>query len=180
MKDLRYASLKKRKKTFYKNLGTIRTDNKSIKTLRLIAQKSYDALPARIKKYVPEEYINYTANLSKYNMEGFDFYKALYQSAASNPRYKWLGNRELVWGAFKSQRPDVYQRYLSYMRRRGIAGTQFWYDNVEFSGRGSVVDTSLDLNTNTGYDTDRAVVFYEELYICYNFSAGYIEEAYMQ
>lgn len=183
MKDLRYYSVKKRKKTFFKNLGTIRTDNKSPKTLELIARKSYDALPSKLKKYIddPEAMIRYTAQMSKYNMEGFDFYKALSQAAMGNPRYAWLGNRETVWGAFRTQRSDVYSAYLSYMRRRGISGTQYWYDNVEFSKiGGSKVETFLDLDLNTGYDIDKAIVFYGSLIIVYDFSGGYIEEAYLQ
>lgn len=182
MKDLRYASLKKRKKTFYKNLGTIRTDNKSKKTLEYIARRSYEALPSKMKRYVDdvESKISFIANEAKYHNEGFDFYQAFVKNVEGHPKYAWHTNREKIWAAFKTQRPDVYAQYLSYMRRRGLSGTYFWYDNVEIDHAGKIEYCELDLNLNTGYDVDKAVVFYGTLYIEYNHSNDVIEEAYMQ
>ena len=175
MKNLRYSSLTKRKKTFYRNLGTIRTDNKSLKTLELIAKKSYEALPAKLKRYVedPEMRIKYIARMSKFNNNGVNFYQSFVQSINKNPNYMWLENKKKVWDAFKTERPDVYHAYLSYMRRRGISGTYYWFDNVEFSQvNKDTVTATLDLNLNTGYDVDRAVVFYDELYLEFGYSGG--------
>lgn len=179
MKDLRLSNLKKRKKQFFKNLGTIRTDNKSYKTLELIARKSYEAIPSRLKRYIdnPEEKIKFAARLAHYNMEGFDFYKALVKTAEGNPRYSWHTNRETIWNAFKSQKPELYMRYISYMARRGIAGTTYWYDHVEFSHAGSVVYTMLSLDTNSSYDVNKAKVIYQELFIDYDHSGGIIVDA---
>lgn len=182
MKDLRYASLRKRKKAFYKNLGVIRTDNKSTKTLEYISKRTYEALPAKIKRYIddPEIKIKFMVQEAKYHNEGFDFYQAFVKNAEGHIKYKWHENREKIWGAFKSQKPAVYSQYISYMHRRGISGTYFWYDNVEISHAGSIEYCELDLNLNTGYDVDKAIVFYGALYIEYNHSNDVIEEAFMQ
>lgn len=181
MKNLRYTNLKKRKDNWYKNLGTIETKNKSTKTLEYIAKRSYEALPKRYKRYLdnPDFEIKNAAMMAKYSSEGFDFYNAMLSKIERNPNFSWLKNRQKLWNEFRirAETKKVYERYMSYMYRRGINGTQYWYDNVEFTSiSSSYVYTELKIPDAPGFEEGKKnVVFYTALYIYYDYSGLRIE-----
>lgn len=176
MKDLRFISLKKRKDSFYKKLGTIETKKRSVKTLEYISRRSYEALPAFYKRYLdnPQAEIKNAAMMAKYSEGGFDFYNAFIDKVKDNPMFDWLENRRRLWSEFRTrvETKKVYHKYMSYMQRRGINGTQYWYDHVEYTSLSKhAVETTLMIPDTPGFEEGKQnVKIYTVLYIYFDYS----------
>lgn len=177
-KDLTFKNLQKKNKKFFKELGEIPT-NLPIKTLEYIAKRTFETFNKRDKRLVDEAELYVMARSAHYEHKTFDFVEGIQGKIDKDPRHSWEENRRKVWNAFKSQAHDVYSNYISYMHRRGISGTYYWYDNVEFTKvEKSHVIAELDLENKFGYDMT-AKSKAESLYIEYYYSGDIITAAYM-
>lgn len=181
MKSMRSTYKSRKERKYYRELGMIDTTDKSMEELEKLVRKSFEALPSNYQKFVDskEALIESTTRMAKYEVTNINLYNALVSAVEKNPRYLWHENREKIWKNFQKNYPSLYRTYLSYMRRRGISGTRFWYDNVEFENYGSRVITTLNLETYTGYDIDRAIIFYDELVIEFDYSGDILINAYL-
>lgn len=148
------GKLQKRSARWFRNLGNVEGSvNLPQKVRELIARKSLEAVPKNIRRFIDMEHenteilIKNQANMST-SEDKYDFFKTVYDVGDKSLARRWDMQKKEVWSAFKSQRPDVYNSYNSWMWRRGKSGVNYWYDNVEFDSGGShgIVTTTLDVS----------------------------------
>lgn len=120
------------------------------KEVKKKVEEIYQSLPQRDKKILSAEkraYINNIVNqIMESEEERFKPYKifkqiAEYQSGRSV-------NARRIYAMFRNEAPSTYARYNSYLYRQGLSASEYFYQNAEYEGRGSIVNVRVNLPEN--------------------------------
>lgn len=172
MKNTPLSELRKKSLQYFRKIGIVRGDESCKESIEYIVQKSYEALPKNLKKYIedPEQ-----TKISVYNIimasEGYgvlDPYKALEQYATYRKKKSGDNTKEYIYKRFREEKSGVYSKYNSYVYRLGFSSAQWFKDNATLEQDRSIimVTTPLPLKSRG--------VTYSQLVIFFDFSGDYI------
>lgn len=173
MKNTPLSELRKKSLQYFRKIGAVPGDRRREESIKYIVQKSYEALPKNLKKYVEDPEL---AKSSVYNIimtsEGYgvlDPYKALKQYATYRKKKSGDGTKEYIYKRFREEKSDVYSKYNSYVYRLGFSSAQWFKDNAKLEQDGSIVMITTPLPPKS-----RGVT-YSQLVISFDFSGDYID-----
>ena len=170
MKSLRLRDLRNKPNRYFRDFGNIQLGQKtSIKALEYLAERSFEALPSKLKKYVQrdkQQIIDTTAHsiLVDGAKGQWNAYEAIKQQAEF--RYKSSGDKtkDAVWRIFKEQASEVYNHYNTYVYRLGSSARNWFMENFDYTQQGSILMIYVELPIKmTG-------TIYKQLYIEINMS----------
>lgn len=168
MKVMRLSDLKKRKDAYYKKIGIITPKGRTKKQIEYIVSRSFDALSKNLKQYIEDrqQLISIVTNtiIASGEVGQVNPYKAIQTYARQRKRRAGGGTAEFIFRRFREEYPGLYSKYNSYVYRLGYSSSQYFYDNVEISETGSVIEATLELPQKT------SGVVYNQLNITYDFS----------
>lgn len=170
LKDYSLAELKKLPNKFYKELGIVTPGGLTTEKLKYIVKRSVEALPAKIKKFIDdkEQKIDTTVHMIiAMGEEGqMEPYKAFYQHSQTIRRQKNIGTLEETYRRFRTETPQVYNHYNTYVYRLGFSAKQWYMDNAQVKTDKGITIITVDLP-----DKARGKK-YEYLEISYDWSSG--------
>lgn len=173
MKNTPLSELRKKSLQYFRKIGAVPGDRRREKSIKYIVQKSYEALPKNLKKYVedPEQVKSSVYNIIMAS-EGYgvlDPYKALKQYATYRKKKSGDNTKEYIYKRFREEKPDVYSKYNSYVYRLGFSSAQYFKDNATLEQDGSIVMVTTPLPLKS------SGVTYGKLVISFDFSGDYID-----
>lgn len=167
MKRLRLSELRKKKASFYRNIGVVDPYRMRKTTIDYIVERAYEALPKYLQGYIedPEQLKKVTANMIAYSGRDAKInpYEAIRQVAAYSRKKSGDNTRFFLWRRFMQEEPSLYAKYNSYMYRKGYSGSRWWLENATLTQRGSYIDAIAELP-----ETGR--VLYQALEMEFDFS----------
>jgi hypothetical protein len=175
MRNMLFA--KHSKQWYQKDRVLKKTPGVTRKMIEKYVNKAYDALPKYLQKTLEEDKKqNISAIVNLIVMEGRESlvkpYSALKQ--IGQHRAERTIQARTMFNRFRTETPDVYFKYNSYIYRRGFTSADYFYRNAVFSNSGAIVTARVDLPQNT---TGR--VSYDYLEITMAFSGDDYFEAKM-
>lgn len=137
MKSLLLRNTRKKNDRWFRDLGVIEyTSRMTYKQIRYVAERSFDALPKKLKAYLAEdrEMLIEKATRSVINDEPvgkWNIYQAFKLQAQD--RYKLSGDMtaEFLYQQFRLQVPNVYHHYYTYVYRLGLSPTEWFREHFE-------------------------------------------------
>lgn len=173
MKNTPLSELRKKSLQYFRKIGAVQGDGRRKKSIEYIVQKSYEALPKNLKKYVedPEQAKSavYNSIMTSGGAGEIDPYNALKQYATYRKKKSGDNTKEYIYKRFREEKPDVYSKYNSYVYRLGFSSAQYFKDNVTLEQDGSIVTVTTPLPPKS-----RGVT-YSQLVISFDFSGDYID-----
>lgn len=173
MKNTPLSELRKKSLQYFRKIGAVPGDRRHEKSIKYIVQKSYEALPKNLKKYVedPEQIKSsvYNIIMASGGYGVLDPYKALKQYAMYRKKKSGDNTKEYIYKRFREEKPDVYSKYNSYVYRLGFSSAQYFKDNAKLERDGSIVTVTTPLPPKS-----RGVT-YSQLVISFDFSDDYID-----
>lgn len=153
MKSLPLSELRKKSNKWYKNYGVIDYDKSyTLKRLKYMAERSYEALPNRLKKYIEKDrVIETTAHSIIVDGEvgKWDMYESMLSQAET--AYKMSGDKtaEFIFKQFRLQRPDVYAKYNSYVYRLGHSSAKWFVEHFDYDVKQYYLYATIELPIKT-------------------------------
>ena len=173
MKNMPLSELRKKSLQYFRKIGIVRGDGRRKKSIEYIVQKSYEALPKGLKKYVedPEQAKSavYNSIMASGSSGEIEPYNALKQYAADRKKKSGDNTKEYIYKRFREELPAVYSKYNSYVYRLGFSAAQYFKEKAELSQDGSIVNVKVKLPKK------ESGVVYDYLYINFDFSGDYID-----
>ena len=173
MKNTPLSELRKKSLQYFRKIGIVRGDGRRKKSIEYIVQKSYEALPKGLKKYVedPEQAKSavYNSIMASGSSGEIEPYNALKQYAADRKKKSGDNTKEYIYKRFRQEVSDVYSKYNSYVYRLGFSSAQYFKDNAKLEQDGSIVNVKVKLPKK------ESGVVYDYLYINFDFSGDYID-----
>ena len=173
MKNTPLSELRKKSLQYFRKIGIVRGDGRRKKAIEYIVQKSYEALPKNIKKYIEDaEQIKanlYDTIIASGKSGEVEPYNALKQYAMDRKKRSGDNTKEYIYKRFRQEVPNVYSKYNSYVYRLGFSSAQYFKEKAELSQDGSIVKVKVKLP-----EKEYGVV-YDYLYINFDFSGDYID-----
>lgn len=174
MKNTPLSELKKKSLQYFRKIGIVRGDGRRKKSIEYIVQKSYEALPKNLKKYIEDaEQIKtnlYDTIMASGKSGEVEPYNALKQYAMDRKKRSGDNTKEYIYKRFRQEVPNVYSKYNSYVYRLGFSSAQYFKEkNAELSQDGSIVKIKVKLPEK------ESGVVYDYLYIYFDFSGDYID-----
>lgn len=175
---MRSMQLNKRtKKSKYDKI--LRPEGRTVEAIEQKIWKIYESFNTKEKSFIEDasQAIKVLAHtIFNEGEEGkINPYGVLQEHIIDTANRNYRGTLEMIFSEFRNQRQQLYNRYNSYMFRRGEKGTQYFYQNAELEqGVGSVWEISVELP-----EAPIGKVSYTNLYIEFDFSGGTITEAIM-
>ena len=159
-RNLTLKELRKKSESYYRGNAIIKKGRRRNKTIEYIVERTFEALPKSLRKYLEESKESIITNLTNqivvYKDQDINPYGALMQMAKFAKRRTGDGTKEYIWSRFIHDYHITYQRFYHYMRSIGYKASDYWFENVEISQSGSIVyaDCSLpNLGARTKYYT---------------------------
>lgn len=153
MKSTPLNKLKKKPKKYFRNLGILKKGRRKKSTIRLIVEKSYEALPREFRKASAgkkTEFIEIMTNRIWYDVGGeYNVYKALEQATKHEYLHGWGGTLDEVYKRFRTELPSQYAKYYSYVYRLGYSPAKWFFENGSPSLSGSVITVVVELPIKT-------------------------------
>lgn len=148
----------------------IRPKGRERSEIEKIVRSAYESLPTEDKGFFDdaEQYIQkLTQTIMAEGDEGsVNPYATFKEVAKFNKRQGYYGTKKMIFSAFREQKPQLYNKYNSYMFRRGYKSTQYFYDNADVSrSKGSVWVAKVELP-----EASIGKVSYTNLVIAFDFS----------
>lgn len=179
MNDLRLSELRKKSNKWFREYGIVhKGERTSIKALKYMAERSFEALPKKYKEYLIEDkerIIDVTAHAVAVDGENgqWDMYQSMLERAKFEYRHSGDRTAEYIYKAFREQYPKLYKKYNSYMYRNGHSASQYFKQNFDGVGQGKEMIINIEL--------PKVVkgVYYQMLYIEFDWSGKLITTAYM-
>lgn len=173
MKNTPLSELRKKSLQYFRKIGIVRGDGRRKKSIEFIVQKSYEALPKNLKKYIEDaEQIKtnlYNTIMASGKSGETEPYNALKQYAMDRKKRSGDNTKEYIYKRFKQEVSNVYSKYNSYVYRLGFSSAQYFKEKAELSQEGSIVHVEVELPKK------ESGVVYNYLYINYDFSSDYID-----
>lgn len=173
MKNTPLSELRKKSLQYFRKVGVVQGDGRRKKAIEYIVQKSYEALPKDLKKYVedPEQAKSavYNIIMTSGGAGEIDPYNALKQYATHRKKKSGDNTKEYIYKRFREEKSDVYSKYNSYVYRMGFSSAQWFKDNATLEQDGSIVTATTPLPPKS-----RGVT-YSQLVISFDFSGDYID-----
>lgn len=173
MKNTPLSELRKKSLQYFRKIGIVRGDGRRKKSIEYIVQKSYEALPKNLKKYVedPEQVKTsvYDSIMASGSAGEIEPYNAIKQYAMDRKKKSGDNTKEYIYKWFREEKPDVYSKYNSYVYRLGFSSAQWFKDNAKLEQDGSIVMITTPLPPKS-----RGVT-YSQLVISFDFSGDYID-----
>lgn len=173
MKNTPLSELRKKSLQYFRKIGIVRGDGRRKKSIEYIAQKSYEALPKNLKKYIEDaEQIKtnvYNTIMASGKSGEVEPYNALKRYAMDRKKRSGDNTKEYIYKRFRQEVPNVYSKYNSYVYRLGFSSAQYFKEKAELSQEGSIVNVKVKLPEKT------SGVVYDYLYIYFDFSGDYID-----
>lgn len=168
---LTLKELRRKKDAYFRGDAIIKKGRRRTSTVRYIVERTLDAIPANLKKYLEGDKESIIENLTNQVLAFTDYdinpYGALVQMAKYKKRALGDGTKEYLWSKFVNEYSRTYHRYYNYMRRIGYAPKSYYFENADVRIQGSLVELYVDLPRRLeGYDT---------LEMRYDFSGGQFE-----
>lgn len=153
MKSTPLYKLKKKPKKFFRNLGIVKKGRRKKTTIRLIVEKSYEALPREFKKASKNEKTILIENLVNriwYDVGGeYNVYEALKEVTKHTYLHGWGGTLDEVYKRFRTELPSQYAKYYSYVYRLGYSPAKWFFEHGSPSLSGSVITVAVELPIKT-------------------------------
>lgn len=173
MKNTPLSELRKKSLQYFRKAGIVQGDGRRKKAIEYIVQKSYEALPKNLKKYVedPEQVKTsvYNSIMASGGAGEIEPYNALKQYATDRKKKSGDNTKEYIYKRFREEKPDVYSKYNSYVYRLGFSSAQYFKDTAKLEQDGSIVMVTTPLPPKS-----RGVT-YSQLVISFDFSGDYID-----
>ena len=173
MKNTPLSELRKKSLQYFRKIGIVRGDGRRKKSIEYIVQKSYEALPKNLKKYVedPEQVKTsvYDSIMASGSAGEIEPYNAIKQYAMDRKKKSGDNTKEYIYKRFREEKSDVYSKYNSYVYRLGFSSAQWFKDNAKLEQDGSIVMVTTPLPPKS-----RGVT-YSQLVIWFDFSDDYID-----
>lgn len=173
MKNTPLSELRKKSLQYFRKIGIVQGDGRRKKAIEYIVQKSYEALPKDLKKYVedPEQAKSavYNSIMTSGGVGEIDPYNALKQYATYRKKKSGDNTKEYIYKRFREEKPDVYSKYNSYVYRLGFSSAQYFKDTAKLEQDGSIVMVTTPLPPKS-----RGVT-YSQLVISFDFSGEYMD-----
>lgn len=173
MKNTPLSELRKKSLQYFRKVGVVQGDGRRKKAIEYIVQKSYEALPKNLKKYVedPEQIKTsvYDSIMASGSAGEIEPYNAIKQYAMDRKKKSGDNTKEYIYKRFREEKPDVYSKYNSYVYRLGFSSAQWFKDNAKLEQDGSIVMITTPLPPKS-----RGVT-YSQLVISFDFSGDYID-----
>ena len=169
-------SMQSNKKKFNR---IIRPKGRERSEIEKIVRNAYESLPTEDKGFFDdaEQYIQkLTQTIIAEGEQGrVNPYATFKEVARFAQRQGYYGTKKMIFSAFREQKQQLYNRYNSYMFRRGYKSTQYFYDNADASqSKGSIWEVEVELP-----EAPSGRISYTSLYIEFDFSSGKILNAIM-
>lgn len=173
MRNLPLSKIRRKPKSFFRNIGNIQKGRRRKSTIEYLVKKSYEALPRGLKEYIedPEQAVQALTHMIMAD-GNINPYKALKESAIYTKRKSGDNTRQFIWNRFRTEESALYNKFNSYMYRQGYSARNYWFDNVGFNKHGSIIESYCELPEKA------SGVAYGILEIDYDFS-GELLEAYL-
>jgi len=153
MKSTPLNKLKKKPKKYFRNLGILKKGRRKKSTIRLIVEKSYEALPREYRKAAAgkkTEFIEIMTNRIWYDIGGeYNVYEALREATKHEYLHGWGGTLDELYRRFRTELPSQFAKYYSYVYRLGYSPAKWFYNNGSPSLSGSVVSVTVELPIKT-------------------------------
>lgn len=173
MKNTPLSELRKKSLQYFRKIGIVRGDESCKESIEYIVQKSYEALPKNLKKYVEDPEQVKTSVYDSIMVSGsageIEPYNAIKQYAMDRKKKSGDSTKEYIYKRFREEKPDVYSKYNSYVYRLGFSSAQWFKDNAKFEQYRSIVMVTTPLPPKS-----RGVT-YSQLVILFDFSGDYID-----
>jgi asparagine synthetase A len=174
-----YITLNKENKKKHRYDKIIRPEGRDIHSIEEIVRKIYDSLKKEEKYFIEDAEQSIMVLSHTIMVDGEEGrvnpYATLIKNSESNARSEHRDTFRVIWEAFKAEKQALYNKYNSYMFRRGYKSTQYFFENATLSQDGSLWTADLELPK-----APFGKISYETLSIEYDFSGNYITEAFMQ
>ena len=173
MENTPLSELRKRSLQYFRKIGIVRGDERNKESIEYIVQKSYEALPKNLKKYVEDPEQTKTSVYNQIMASGSDGeiepYNAIKQYAMDRKKKSGDNTKEYIYKRFREEKPDVYSKYNSYVYRLGFSSAQWFKDNVKLEQDRSIIIATTPLPPKS------LGVTYSQLVILFDFSGDYID-----
>ena len=173
MKNTPLSELRKKSLQYFRKIGIVRGDGRRKKSIEYIVQKSYEALPKNIKKYIEDaEQVKdnlYNTIMASGKSGEVEPYNALKQYAMDRKKRSGDNTKEYIYKRFRQEVSGVYSKYNSYVYRLGFSSAQYFKEKAELSQDGSIVNVKVKLPEKT------SGAAYDYLYVNFDFSGDYID-----
>lgn len=149
MRNLPLSKIRRKPKTYFRNIGTVKKGRRRKSTIEYIIRKTYEALPKGLREYIedPEQAIKVLTNMIAVSDMGSNIqpYEALKQTAQYAKRKTGDNTRQFLWNRFRNEESSVYYKFNSYMYRQGLSARNYWFQNVAFDTQGSYIKAYCEL-----------------------------------
>lgn len=163
------------KKRLYK---IVRPRGKSFEELEEEVKKIYMTIPKKERSFIGDataEIKGIVSSIIAYESEGKRVRpkNVFYDIIRERKRSGYYGTKQVIFTAFREQKPSLFAKYNSYMFRRGEKSTQYFYENADLVQKSAMIwEAILELPQG-------GRVPYETLTIGYDFSSQIITGATM-
>ena len=174
---LSIKELRRKNLSYYRKPKVVTPGRRKRSTIRYIVERSYDALPKKLKQYIEDAQDTIERLTQRIMGEGeagkFEPYNALRQMAEYKERTEYGGTYGIVLAAFKEQEQGIWNHYNTYVYRLGYSATKLWY-------AGDLKQEKSEVTITVSLPDKASGIIYSQLVVSFDFSGQVITEATME
>lgn len=176
--------LRKRKTQYFRTKKvrqqTIDRSFGSKKAIEYYVKSIYNALPKKDREFLSNDYdidlaINNLVNSIMYYKDNAVIpYESFQELIRKQKRKGYIGTKEYIYKEFRTQEPELYNKYNSYVYRLGYSAMQWFMDKGNVEVKNSIITVDVELP-----DKYSGRVFYNTLHLKFERSGGFFMNCYM-